>query len=216
VFSFLFIEMDWSSAATQMVVDIFGWALIASAPLVLLWRTTPFCAIATVWVSVELLTRLVANQRFDDLAPLSMALRVAAPIALLMIARQRTTLAAWALRLAASATFAGHGIQCLQQNPIFIDYLLGASMQMGFDVSESAARDAMIVIGAVDIFAAGWLLFRPLRPVLYYMAAWGLITALARTVHSGWGGLTETLVRTIHCTGPLAVLAHFHHTKPRA
>lgn len=212
-FTLMFIELDWSSSTAQTVVQVFSWALIASTLLILLKLATPLCGIAAFWVIVEIVTRLISRERFDELAPLTMSLRLVAPIAVILVSHNKTTAAAWGLRLAACATFAGHGVQAVQENPIFVDYLLAATMMIGVDVSETAATETLFAIGILDILAAGLLLFRPFRVVLYYMIAWGLISAFARPVHSGWVGATDCLVRTIHYMGPLAVLLHFHSTK---
>jgi len=212
-FSLLFIEMDWSSSATQTTVEVFSWALIASTLVLVTRRATPLCGVATFWVLIEIITRLISRQRFDELAPYTMSLRLVAPIAVILVSHNKTTIAAWALRLAACATFAGHGVQAIQENPIFIDYMLAATMVLGVDVSETAAKEALFVIGILDILAAALLLLRPLRVVLYYMIIWGLITAFARPVHSGWIGTSDCLVRLIHSAAPLAILLHYHYTK---
>lgn len=210
VFAFLFsyYGMDWSSTTAQNIVDITIWLMIAGAPLVFLRRCTPLCAIACLWALVELTTLMIARQRFFELCPLTMALQVLTPVALILAWRGRSTAAAWCLRLAASATFVGHGIESIQGKPEFIDYLLVTSKKFGLGISETGATETLIVIGGADLIAASLLLFRPFRGVLYYMIAWGLITALARVFHSEWLGATDCLLRTVHWIGPLALLLH--------
>lgn len=205
VFSFMFTGLDWSSATTQLIVDASCWLLILIAPLMFLKRATPLCGFVSLWVAIEIATHLLGKQRFYELAPLAMATRFLTPIALILVWRNRVTTGAWVLRIGIAATFLGHGIESIQENPIFVDYLLAASTRIGLEATELTARQALAAIGYIDIAAAVLLLVRPARIILYYLIAWGFITALARIVHSEWQGLYDFLLRTPHWASPLAL-----------
>ena len=216
VFSFMFTGLDWSSATTQLTVSVSCWILILIAPLMFLKRATPLCGLVALWVVVEIATHLVGRQRFHELAPLAMATRLLAPIALILIWRNCVSTGAWILRIGISATFIGHGLESIQENPIFVDYLLAATTRCGLDPTELAARQTLVAIGYIDICAAVLLLVRPTRITLYYLIAWGFITALARVVHSEWQGLDAFLLRTPHWASPLALWFYLYPTHGRS
>ncbi len=208
VFSAMFTGLDWSSDTTEAVVAGVNWLLVALAPL-LLWRRASWLSLlVSLWVVIEICTYFYARQRFYELAPLNLALRLLAPLALIAITRDHPRFACWLLRFAAAATFMGHGIESIETHPEFVDYLIMAPRRIGIEISEEAAIDTLFAIGIFDVIAAVLILLWPIRLILYYMTAWGLVTALARVIHSGWEGGTGCLVRLIHCAGPLAVLLY--------
>lgn len=113
----------------------------------------------------------------------------------------------WVLRIAIATVFAIHGIEAIMQHPRFIDYIIGTTHNFtGHYLSESTTVAIMRVIGVVDLVVAALVIIKPHPAVLYWMAFWGLITALSRVTTFGLGHHHEVLVRTAHFLAPIALL----------
>ncbi len=126
----------------------------------------------------------------------------------------------WLLRIAAAATFAGHGLEALFHKAVFVDYLHSALRTfLGVaDASDDALRNVLTAIGILDLGVAAAMLL-PLRlvPLAAWMAFWGFLTALARVVHYGVaGGWTETALRTVNGGIPLVLLVLWWGTRRAA
>ncbi len=116
----------------------------------------------------------------------------------------------WLLQIAAAVTFAVHGYEALRGNARFVDLILAADrMFSSGELSEQAARRILWPIAAADFAVALGILISRRPGVAAYMAGWGLLTALSRLVHSGDGGLWETLVRAPNCGVPLAICLYW-------
>ncbi len=147
------------------------------------------------------------------------AVRMAAPLAALWLLtlspaepelEQPTERPLWLLRWAAAITFAVHGYEALRSNSRFVDLLLSADQRfLSGALSEHVSRQILLPIGVIDLALAVAILVGRWRPIAGYMAVWGLITALSRTVHSGWDGLWETLIRAPNCGVPLAICLYW-------
>ncbi|MFW7379983.1 MAG: hypothetical protein ACOH5I_14310 [Oligoflexus sp.] len=108
------------------------------------------------------------------------------------------------LRLALAVTFFTHGVEALYQHPKFIDLLIVASKNLTpLEITESMATGLLQLIGWIDISCAVFLLVGVRMALLYYMAFWGLITALARVVDGGFLFVPDALVRSAHWGIPL-------------
>lgn len=154
---------------------------------------------------------------FSEWTIYAYGLRIAAPLALAMLfstelhrwlgARLALQGTGWVLRIAIAIVFTIHGIEAFLGHPRFIDYIIGTSWNLfGYDIAESTTRIIMQVIGVVDILVAAAVIIRPVRPVLYWMAFWGFITALSRVTTFGFSHHYEVLVRFSHFLAPLALL----------
>lgn len=110
------------------------------------------------------------------------------------------------LRVCASLTFIGHGLEALALEPIFVAYLQVAADRVGIALPYDVAAVVLRVIGTVDILVGTALSLRGPRPwAAGYMGAWGIITALARVVYAGPAGLVDCLVRAANGGAPLAL-----------
>jgi hypothetical protein len=110
------------------------------------------------------------------------------------------------LRVCASLTFIGHGIEALSLKPIFVAYLQTAVDRVGLTLPYDVAVVILRVIGTVDILVGTALSLRGPRPwVAGYMTAWGIVTALARVVYAGPAGLVDCLVRAANGGAPLVL-----------
>ena len=147
------------------------------------------------------------------------AVRILLPVALIVLIRpkedrcqstKQLAVGMWILRIATAMTFAGHGIQCLYLDNVFVDYLLaGARNILGWDAAESTMQSMLRIIGVVDLLMASLILLQRWRFVPLYMAVWASIGAWSRVVHNGWIAHFEVTVRSANYCVPLAVYLYF-------
>ena len=162
----------------------------------------------------------------DVLAPISHAVRVAAPLALALLPLRpgeelrngapKTALALWVLLFGVAATFTAHGLEALQHYGRFVDLIIGSAKQwFGWSISQATAEELLTVIGIQDILLALMLLSRRWRWVAGWMAIWGLSTALSRVTAMGSGSWHQSLIRIANGGVPLALfLGWWHLVRP--
>ena len=81
----------------------------------------------------------------------------------------------WILRVAVAGEFIGHGVFALQGKEGWFKYF------ESFGVSDpSTITSILLVVGIVDVLLAILILVKPIRPLILWMAFWGLFTALLR------------------------------------
>lgn len=81
----------------------------------------------------------------------------------------------WILRLAIAGEFAGHGMLAVLGNPQWVGWI------QKFGISDAGlAAKLLLAVGIVDLMLAFVVLVRPIKPLLLWMAVWGLWTALLR------------------------------------
>ena len=83
----------------------------------------------------------------------------------------------WILRIGVAGEFLGHGVFGLQQKAQWVGWtekILG--------VSPETAGTVVLLVGVMDILLAVFVLIKPIRPLLLWMALWGLWTALMRPI----------------------------------
>ena len=236
VFSFLWNDpetggLGWSESTTVSTLQIASWALLLAIPLVLLRPCWPVLvpialwqfanAAATAWMGGN----FAANNGVGWLPLPAQAVRIAAPVALLLLdrwprAKEPTAslglftsqTAEWLMRLAVACTFIAHGWEAYRHCPEFIDYLIMAAQKLAaYELSESHARQILSVIGVIDFVVGGAILLFRWRCLALYMAIWGAITAFSRVVHAGWPAYYEVLVRTANAGLPLALAIYWWH-----
>ncbi len=83
----------------------------------------------------------------------------------------------WILRIAVAGEFLGHGILAIKGKESWIGW---AQQLLGVDVG--TATTLILLVGIMDVFLALMVLVKPIRPLLLWMAAWGLWTALLRPI----------------------------------
>lgn len=81
----------------------------------------------------------------------------------------------WVLRIAVAGEFIGHGVFALQGNPKWFKYF----QAVGITGNENIAT-LLLLVGIADIALAVMVLIKPVRPLVLWMAVWGLWTALIR------------------------------------
>ncbi len=111
----------------------------------------------------------------------------------------------WILRIGVAGEFLGHGVFALQGKA---DWITWTEKLTG--MGHSAAATFILVVGIVDVLLALLVLVKPMRPLLLWMAFWGLWTALVRPLV----GLPvwDFIERLANCAAPLA-LFYFYKSK---
>ncbi len=104
----------------------------------------------------------------------------------------------WLLRIGVAGEFAGHGLLAIGGKKDWIGWI----SQMT-SVDTPTATTLLLLVGVVDVVLALIVLFRPIRPLLIWMAVWGFWTALVRPlVGMGWLDFIE---RSANWAAPLAL-----------
>ena len=81
----------------------------------------------------------------------------------------------WILRIAVAGEFIGHGVFALQGNAKWFKYF------EPFGISDPAMIvKILMLVGIVDLLLALMVLIKPIRPLILWMAVWGLFTAMIR------------------------------------
>lgn len=239
VFSTLFFEFGFSEPAAQRVDDAGMWAMVFAGVIVMLlgdmrvsprrshvrwlpWLESLILLFAIVW---ELLLAGTKTYRGGELMSqwtiAEHGLRIATPIALLVLSVSMTGLSRWGqpverlLQIATAVTFAAHGIKAWIAAPAFITMVI-ATCQNLFDYwpEQSDVEIWLKVICAADLIVAVLIVCSRWPRVAMYAAAWGLITALGRFTSSdlGW---PECLLRSVHVGGPLFLYLQWRYQTGR-
>ena len=131
------------------------------------------------------------------------------------VANPKSIALQWVLRLAIGLTFLGHGLYALGLYPVPGYFVHMVITNLG--LTNDQAVQLLLLAGWMDVgVAIGVLLPRMDRFWLWYAAAWGFLTALARLTtfvfldHMFWPSLHqigfEFIIRTPHFLLPLAAL----------
>lgn len=208
-FSFFFLTLDWSEDAALAVSHGAAYVFVAAAGLALWGRCWPIQLAVSGWLAAIAVMAMLDRPERAIVIPGARAIRVAAPLGLAWWScRPRSHGVKPLLRCACAATFAAHGVEALWHEPAFLDFLFMASARSGFSLSQPVAEVILTAIGVVDLVAAVGVIAlggRTRSVVVAYMFLWGALTAAARVVHSGAGGLHEMLLRVPHAGVPLAL-----------
>jgi len=216
--SYFFLEHAVPDTRTGYGERIAAYTLLAVGLLTVIKPHWLFLAPLAALVILEACARVFnGGAPFAEWTVYAYALRYVAPVALLLLVIRRPAnrlspagqarLTAWVLRVAIAVVFICHGVEAFLQHPRFLDYIIGSADRMlGLGISEAQAGMLLRIIGIVDVAVAFVVLIRPYRGVLYWMAFWGLITALARVTTYGFDVYYEVLVRFPHFLAPLAVV----------
>jgi len=213
--SFALMELGWSAGAAAGVDRVQVLLLATSAVVALTRPRSLLLLVPALLFAIEAAAHGAGHERFSDLAPFAAAIRVAAPIALVLLARPTARVAAErTLRVAIAVAFVAHGLEAWARHPAFVDLLLAFELRLralglGIGLDERAARDLLIVIAVHDFVLAALLVARRWRAVASWMAIWGGCAALARVVQGGGVLWFEAALRACHAAAPLAVAILF-------
>jgi hypothetical protein len=117
----------------------------------------------------------------------------------------------WLLRVGVAGEFIGHGLLAVLGKADWVGWI----SQM-IHVDTPTATTLLLLIGIADVLMALIVLFKPIRPLLLWMAVWGFWTALVRPLvaHPAFGG-TSTLDFVERFANWAAPLALFYFYKSR-
>lgn len=105
----------------------------------------------------------------------------------------------WILRIGVAGEFLGHGMFAIQGKQSWFKYF------EAFGISDpSTITTMLLVVGVMDVVLAIIVLVRPVRPLLLWMAAWGLWTALIRWPFGG-DPVWDFVERWANWAAPLAL-----------
>ena len=217
-FSFLWQECGVSTEHAQVFVNISVLLLVAGAlgaALSLRWRRFIWLLVpATLLLFFECFAHQVyIGSRFHSIAWLTWGVRLATPVALIVLVLKRwdseNKVFLLLLKYGLVFTFLGHGFKAILSDAQFIDYIMVFSRKyLDTVIREDSAKTVLHIIGTVDILLAHHLAFyntRRMSRVIIYIAAWGFITAMARVTYSNFGAWHEVLIRAPHYLAPLAL-----------
>lgn len=110
----------------------------------------------------------------------------------------------WILRIGVAGEFLGHGVFAVLGKA---DWIKWTQQLTGLDAATAATF--MTVVGVLDIALAILVLWKPIRPVLLWMAFWGFWTALVRPLV----GLPiwDFIERFANWAAPLALYFHYRN-----
>lgn len=105
----------------------------------------------------------------------------------------------WILRIGVAGEFIGHGVFALQGKSGWFKYF------EAFGISDPATIVPLLfAVGVVDIALAVLVLVKPIKPLILWMAAWGLWTALVRWPFGG-DPVWDFVERWANWAAPLAL-----------
>lgn len=81
----------------------------------------------------------------------------------------------WVLRIGVAGEFLGHGVFAILGKPDWIKWTVELT-----GLPNEAAATFMLIVGIMDVILALIVLFKPVKPLLLWMAFWGFWTALVR------------------------------------
>jgi len=215
VFSWLWLDADWSESSALAVDRAGAFVLLAAVPMLFVPKAWLGLKLASLWLLLISLAAALTGTWHPWLAPTDHASRILAPliVALWVLRGGPDDRVQYVLRVATAMTFASHGIEALLGRGLFVDYALSVLFRLGAEPSQAVAEAMLIVVGILDIAcAAAILLPSRLRYIALWMATWGGFTALLRVSYAGWTQWPETLMRVANCAVPLTL---FLLWKPR-
>ena len=109
-----------------------------------------------------------------------------------------------AARLALASTFLIHGYKAVQGHYPFRDLINLSARRIGLEFSTDSVLIMLKVIGYQDILLAVLVLITRSKPVLYWTAIWGCVTAFSRVTALRFPGIDLWLVRSAN--GGLALV----------
>lgn len=105
----------------------------------------------------------------------------------------------WILKIGVAGTFFGHGMFALQGKQGWFKYF------EAFSISDPGTITTLLFwVGVMDVALAVLVLVKPIRPILLWMAAWGLWTALIRWPFGG-DPVWDFVERWANWAAPLAL-----------
>jgi len=113
----------------------------------------------------------------------------------------------WVLRIGIAGTFIGHGMFALQGKEGWFKYF----ESVGITNAETIIT-LLLLVGIADVILGVLVLIKPIKPVLLWMAFWGLVTALIRWP-IGPDPIWDFVERSANWAAPLALYFYYQYRK---
>jgi len=114
------------------------------------------------------------------------------------------TFALWVLRIGVAGTFIGHGVFAIMGKASWFQYF------HPFGITDvEVITNMLLFVGVMDLMLAAHVLIRPWRPLVLWMAVWGLWTAMIRWPF-GPDPIWDFVERWSNWAAPLALAALMH------
>ncbi len=221
----------WPENTVVLIDQCATWTLAAMAVLVLFWPAWPILLPLALWALAEALVPLgilqAENAPFDASAPGWIALaargaRYCLPLGLILIwpllphrtqpgpKRMRTGM--FLLRLGVATTFVGHGLKAIAHDSAMIGLIVHTAENFKLEgISEDMARQALTIIGGLDLMVASLLMITRWRWIAGWMAFWTFIAACSRLTASwDWHLWHEVPSRAAYFGIPLGLAMYWH------
>ncbi len=207
VHSFFFLHFDsgdqWSTYLDQ------GLAITSVVFLSSIWFRPRVQALVFLgaWLFCQsLLTTLLHSKLAYELAISADAAYWLLPFALIFIDRGREQKGNILLRLSIGLMLLSHGLKALWQHPLFVDYLYYFLESLSsLTPTDTQVSILLKSIGFINISIGLWVIVVPFKKLYFYLAFWGLVTALIQIPYHGEEGLYEFLLKTPYFLIPLAI-----------
>lgn len=203
--SFLFLSLNFSEPASFAVEKILAFLMVGLVTLLIIEKFPKgLILISAYFFSESIMIWINGGKAQSELALFTHMARYLSPIALYALLNKQEKIGINLLKLGIGFTFIFHGIKALQYNPLFLDYLMeGVEGFLGMEITESSAKQLLILIGIVDIIFGVLAFFKSPPWIYFYMALWGGITAWFRVYFHGEFGILPMFVRINHLLIPL-------------
>ena len=220
---FLVSDLNWPQAQADQLDLYVAYGLIACGVLTLLRPSWVLLLPVVVWFAGTSVMSLVKNEGpMPFLEPIAQASLPIAPLALLILDfwpptlkshLGRTVASMWLLRLAAAATFAGHGLLALHHSidgGESLDLLTAvADKVFGWEMTEAKARWALMIVGGLNLGLALNVLTSRSKPIVLLMTVWGFATAASAMILAGPQAFPEAMLRVANGGIPLVLLLYW-------
>ena len=216
----LLVQAGFAESMVTSILDKTAWGLVVCGLCTLVRPCWPVLIPVTVWFTfVAVIGGVVNEHRFEVIAH---GARYLTPLALLLLdfwpprakfALGRATVALFFLRLGIALSFAGHGLQAIQQcrsGGHFVELIVGSIANVFHrEVTTEQAQFALGIIGGIDLGLALGLMLTRSRAIVFWMAIWGGLTAMSRVLALGPEAWDEVLIRGTHCGAPAALFIYW-------
>jgi len=216
-------SQDRQALITKIDLTV-GYFFILVAIFTLLWRRKSWVlavilSLISIWCVLDSYSAVLnGGKAFSAMTPYSLAARSVCPLLLALLFIRKPirkddssdlsstsiNLIDFTARIAIASTFFAHGYKAVTGYFHFQDLIILSARKIGWDIPAETAQTMLKIIGYQDIVLAVVVLLIRSKAVLYWIAAWGIITAFSRVSALGLEAYDQVLVRAAN--GGLALM----------
>lgn len=206
----LFMEMSFEQANSKLVEKIIAWIFLTLGVVTFFKPYNVLLILISLGtLGLAFVIKTQAGSPYTEWSIPAHSIRIILPLGILLLHTKSSYLKVsyWMLLVGIGVTFVTHGLEAWTLHPRFVDYLLISSENaLGIRLKQSTAELILKIIGSMDILAVLIAFSFPRNAIFYWMASWGLITALARVTELGWVLYPEVLIRAAHFLVPISLI----------